>query len=243
MLIKNSKILITGGGSGIGFELAKYFCESGNQVIICGRNKAKLLKAKDKLPSLHTFQTDITNANDRLNLQKHIEQKWNSLDILINNAALMNFYNMQDDTILTDEMETNFMAPVALVQLFTEHLKSSSNAAIININSALAYVPMPISPIYSASKAALHSYSISTRHQLKDLKIKVFEFLLPAVDTNMSNGFDMRKLSTSQVVDFIRSALSKNNYEVRIGEAKLLYAMSRLAPKFIQKELEKLTHG
>lgn len=240
MLIKNLNILITGGGSGIGLALAKHYIDQGNQVMVCGRDKNKLLEAKKHCPTLDIYQTNITLESERKKMFYHITEKWNGLDILINNAALMNFYNLASDKIITDEIETNFIAPVALTQLFTNYFKESSNAAIININSALAYVPMPISPIYSASKAALHSYSISARHQFKKMNLKVFEFLLPAVDTNMSHAFDMKKMTVERVVLQMATAVKKNKYEVRIGEAKLLYAMSRLAPKFIQKELGKL---
>ena len=246
MELKGNTILITGGGSGIGLSLARMLVDKGNTVLICGRNEAKLEAAKNSLPKIHTFKCDVSDEADRERLLAHIEANFPKLNILVNNAGMMQELNLSDGKIdskkVAQEINTNFLAPVELTQLLLPLLRKQAKVAIINVSSGLAYVPMATSPVYCASKAALHSYTQSLREQLKDSSISVFEILPPAVDTAMIKEIDTSKLNPDNFARRVLKALERGQQEIRIGQTKALYAMSRIAPKFIYGVLNSNSH-
>lgn len=249
MKLDGNTILITGGASGIGFELAKELEKRGNTVIITGRDQAKLRRAKEPLPRLHTIQSDVSRVEDIEALYKKVVADFPKLNMLINNAGVMKRINLhkEEGTLedLTNEIDINLKGPVRMVRRFLTHLKKMPAAAIINISSGLAFVPLPISPVYCATKAALHSFSLSLRAQLKNTNVKVFEIAPPATQTDLLGAFaaeDMKGVPIMKVDELIRQSLAglaSDRLEIRPGQSNQLRLMNRLAPNFIQAQLSK----
>jgi len=243
MDINSNTVLITGGGSGIGLALAVKLLQMGNTVIICGRNKSRLEKAKQENPSLHFIVCDITKGEDSDHLVLFIEKQFPNLNILINNAAVQLYINLTSadvnnkDTQL--QIETNLIAPINLIGKMLAVLSANKNPTIVNITSDLAYVPMAIAPIYCATKAAMHSFTLSLRHQLRGSQIKVFEVFPPVTNTELDN-LKTNKAEPEYVARKIISGLSKGRLEIRVGQAKWIYLMSRLYPKFMFHVLNKV---
>jgi uncharacterized oxidoreductase len=249
MNLTNNTILITGGASGIGLELAKQLLQLGNTVLITGRDQAKLDKAKSQLPKLHTFRSDVTDPAAIASLFSQVTKAHPNLNILINNAGIMRSINLHETDVspteLTQEIETNLMAPIRVVQQFLAHLKTKPTAAIVNVSSGLAFTPLPTSPIYCATKAGLHSYTLSLRVQLKKTKVKVFELAPPATQTELLGDFDpvdMKGVSIMNVTDMVTAAvqgMQRDQLEIRPGQSNQLKFMSRLAPQFILNQMSK----
>jgi uncharacterized oxidoreductase len=231
MQTNNNTILITGGATGIGFALAEKFSKNGNTVIICGRRNDKLVEARKKCPELHIRATDINNPKDRLELKQWIISNFPDFNILVNNAGIQNkFFIQQENTVeaITTEVMTNLISPIHLTNLLVPHLAKQKEAAIINISSGLAFIPVAVMPVYCATKAALHSFTISTRHQLKDTSIKVFEIAPPIVETELGHDGSRKEgnlegIAPVQVADETFDAMEKNRFEFAIGMALNLY--------------------
>ena len=161
MKLSNNKILITGGGSGIGYAMAERFIKENNTVIICGRRKSVLKEAEEKLPSIITRQCDLAVSHEREALYKWIEDEHPDLNVLVNNAGIQHWMSISDPDFYQraqSEITINLEAPVHLTSLFL-NLKSINT--IVNVTSALAYVPRIKAPVYSATKAFFHSFTIS----------------------------------------------------------------------------------
>ena len=233
MNLSKNTILITGGATGIGLAMAEEFLKLGNEVIVCGRRIEKLNEAKEKFPALHIAQADLSKKETREKFVKYILEKAPSLNVLVNNAGIQNETDITDPNCndsMQEEVDTNFVAPVHLGALFTEHFKQKSEAAIINITSGLAFSPLAIVPVYCATKAALHSVTLSLRHQLKNTSIKVFEIAPPIVDTNLDRGardkrgMENRGITPKEFADGAMEALKNDTYEAAIGMAAGLRA-------------------
>jgi uncharacterized oxidoreductase len=169
MKLENRTILITGGSRGMGFELAKRLLERQNVVIITGRSQEKLESAKRALPAVHTFKTDVGDSTAIPVLYDHVVEKFPALDTLINNAGIQRVQKFNLDQGLEDitrEIEICFSGPVRMITKFLPHLKTRKDALVINVSSSAALIPFPISPVYSAAKAALHSFTESLRMQM-----------------------------------------------------------------------------
>jgi len=250
MKLDGNTILLTGGSSGIGLALAEELSKRGNTVIITGREQAKLDAAKQKLPALHTIQSDVGRASDIDALFAKVTQEFPKLNVLINNAGVMRTLNLHKDTPspedLTREIDINLNGPIWMIRKFLPHLKQQANAAIVNVSSGLAFVPLPTSPVYCATKAALHSFTLSLRVQLKQTNVKVFELAPPATNTELlrkdSDPEDLKGVSIMEVPDLIRATmkgLESDQLEIRPGQSNQLRFMNRLAPGFIHAMLSK----
>jgi uncharacterized oxidoreductase len=247
--MSGNTILITGGTSGIGFEFVKQLSPLDNTIIITGCDQAKLDKAKKAFPKIHTLKSDVRHAKDIVALCDQVTKQFPNLNIVINNAGIMKSVNMHDQSIdldsLTEEIEINLNGTIRMCKQFLPHLKTKSEAAIVNVSSGLAFVPLPTSPVYCATKAALHSFTQSLRVQLKNTKIKVFELAPPATATELLGQFDpedMKGASIMKVEDMVKVAvrgMGCDRYEIRPGQANQLKMMSRLAPEFILKQLSR----
>jgi uncharacterized oxidoreductase len=179
-------ILITGGSSGIGFALSKQFIKQGNTVITCARHKDLLEHAASQLPGIVTHPCDLTVEAERTQLADWLLSEFPGLNILINNAGIQNyirFASEPDPKAIVDEIEINLTAPIILTTLFIPHLKSKEDSVIANVSSGLAFAPLASVPVYCATKAALHSFTMSLRHQLRGFGIRVVELIPPMVDT------------------------------------------------------------
>jgi len=179
--IKKQRVLITGGSSGIGFELARKFINEGYEVIIADRKIEKLKKAKLNLSTVNIFQCDVKNDKDIVKLAHYTLKTFGGIDILVNNAGIMSMLDIGDESYelskKIDEIEINYIAPIKMLHYFLPQLKKSKSAALINISSALAYVPLSRASIYSGTKSALHHWTLAIRPQLKIYGIKVVELV------------------------------------------------------------------
>jgi uncharacterized oxidoreductase len=181
--------LITGGASGIGFALAKRFANAGSRVIACGRREEQLAWAKRECPSLVTIIGDIADERGREALWDKVVKQYPDLNILINNAGIQNrpppLREKQDWARHRLEISINLEAPVHLSVLAIPHFLKQKNAAIVNVTSGLALAPISFMPTYCLTKAALRSFTLSLRHQLKNSPIKVVELIPPAINTDL----------------------------------------------------------
>ncbi|MDB5658674.1 MAG: oxidoreductase [Cypionkella sp.] len=190
MKTTGNTILITGGTSGIGLALAQALAAQGNQVIIAGRRQALLDQAVANTPNLHGVTLDVSDAAALPGFVATITQSFPSLNVLINNAGIMLAENLQAGDTKTAEamIATNLIAPIQLTAALLPHLMAQTSATIINVTSGLAFVPLTRTPTYNATKAALHSYSQSLRHQLRDTSVEVLELAPPSVQTDLMPG-------------------------------------------------------
>jgi uncharacterized oxidoreductase len=249
METSGNTVLITGGSGGIGFELAVQLQALGNTVIITGRDQARLKAAVAKSPGLHAVKSDVADPAAIAALYKKLVAKFPGLNVLVNNAGIMRKINLQKNKYdlagIGGEIETNLIGPIRMVQQFLPWLKSQKSSAIVNISSGLAFVPLPIAPVYCATKAGLHSYTRSLRAQLKNTGVKVFELAPPLTKTNLLDGFDPRDMEgvkSMPVEELARHAIqgmAKDVLEIRPGQSKQLKFMDRVAPGFIFSMLSK----
>jgi uncharacterized oxidoreductase len=239
MKLEGRTILITGGTSGIGFELARKLIAQRNTVIITGRDQQKLDEARATLPGVHALQSDASKPTEIEALRQRITAEFPACDTLINNAGVMRKLDVNEQRSLTDitrELDINLNGPVQIVQAFLPHLKSRPNALIVNVSSGLAFVPFPLSPIYSAAKAGLHAFTRCLRVQLKGSSVTVVELAPPPVETKLFRGeFEKEnKGQKAMPVDLLVAkaiaAIEAGKTEIRPGISNLLYILSRFAP-------------
>ncbi len=237
MKTSGNTVLITGGGTGIGFCIAEEFVRSGNEVIICGRREEKLREAKAKLPQIHTKQCDVSNAKDREALFNWVTANFKGINILVNNAGVQRMIDFKKGVAELarheDEVDINLTATIQLSAYFIPAFMQRKESAIVNVSSGLAFIPLAIMPVYCATKAALHSFSISLRHQLKDTPVKVFEVIPPTVDTELDKGtraqrnMTYRGIPPSEVATATMKALADDEFECAVGQAQGLMDASR----------------
>jgi uncharacterized oxidoreductase len=236
------------GGSIYTSILASKLQQLGNKVIVTGRDPRKLDAVIKQFPGIHVIQSDVSDPKAIALLHQRIAAEYPDLNVLINNAGIMRKLNLH--TIhshledITREIEINLIGSIHMVMQFLPHLKKQNNATIVNVSSGLAFVPYPISPIYSAAKAGLHSFSQSLRIQLKNTNIKVFELAPPATDTPLNHVFDAADLNgglmnLTKLVNQTIEALNKDQLEICPGPSKILKLLSRFAPHFILNQLSK----
>jgi len=191
MKLTGNTIFITGGGSGIGRGLAEAFHQHGNKVIISGRRRATLDNVVKANPGMHAIELDITDPASIAAVAKKLIAEHPALNVVINNAGIMQADRAQgpvDDKLLVDTVTTNLIGPVRMTSALVEHLKTKPNAAIAYVSSVLGFVPMAPTAVYSATKAAVHSYALSQRFLLKEHGIRVFEIAPPWVRTDLMNS-------------------------------------------------------
>lgn len=235
MAFNNNTILITGGSSGLGLEMAKQFSATGNKVIICSRSAEKLQEAKKIIPTCITYVCDIANETERRKLCDWIKAEYAELNILINNAAIVHRTNFISDNNsyanVNHELATNLVAPIHLIHLLFPLVTSNANAKLINITTGLVYVPRADYPFYNATKAALHSFTQVLRFQTKHKAISIIEVLFPVVDTPWHEGNPPKiAIKPEEAVKEMMKGLVANKTEIKVGGVKLLYFLSRLAP-------------
>jgi len=237
MNIQNKKVLVTGGGSGIGFSIAKAFADKGNQVILFGRTEDRLKAAVAQLSNASYVVGDVTSEKDVLELVKQVKENYDGIDILVNNAGTARLQPLDASVNIYDtakfEIEINYLSVLRLTELLLPTLKARKEAGIINIQSIVSYVPNAFIATYSATKAALHSYSQSLRLTLEKSapNVKVFEVFPPFVDTDLTKGFEANKLTPAEVADDIIRSVESDSYAVRNGITKDLYQLFRQSPE------------
>ena len=229
MEMNGNTILITGGATGIGYAMAKYFSERSNTVIICGRREDRLKQTARELPGIHTFKCDVSNHVDRKALFQYVSNNFPDINILINNAGIQRDIDLTkglDDLNSGDnEIQINLEAPVYLSALFTSILAGKENATIINVSSGLAFMVERASrcPVYCATKAGLHAFSIAQRIQLAPVGIRVVEIIPPMVESELNmEGRKKRNTLTSPFMvssdEYVEKTMEK--MEQNIDEIK-----------------------
>jgi uncharacterized oxidoreductase len=216
MKMTGNTILITGGGSGIGYALGEAFHKLGNQVIIAGRRKAVLDVVTATNPGMRSAVLDVQNPAQLQTFAVEIASQYPALNVLINNAGIMKMENLQDpsENFATAEamVATNLLAPMRLTAALLPLLKRQNHATIMTVSSGLAFLPLAMTPTYCATKAAIHSYTQSLRYQLKDTKIEVLELIPPYVATELMGSQqtqDPRAMPlgefTAEVMDILKT--------------------------------------
>ena len=221
--------LITGGGTGIGLALAKAVAQRGNRVIICGRNRQHLDRACSEDPKLIARQCDVPDAANRSALVDWLAAEHSDLSVLVNNAGVQiprDFRAGDAAHDLAAEIATNLAAPIHLIEELLPHLSRQPEATIINVTSGLAFAPLAVFPVYCATKAALHSFTLSLRHQLRDSSVDVIEMVPPIVasrlrsqETAERNPAARSALTPEEFVDQALRLLEKGDSEVLVGQA------------------------
>jgi len=240
MQISNNKILITGGATGIGLGLTERFIQENNTVIICGRRESPLQEAAKRFPSVITKQCDLGDSVERENLYQWIAKSHPDLNVLINNAGIQQWMSIDDDNFYSradEEITTNIEAPIHLTTLF---IKLKSLKTIINVTSGLSFVPLTKTPVYSATKAFFHSFTLSLRYLLKPKGIEVIELIPPALNTDLGGkGLHDQAPPVSDFIKAIFEQLKQGKTEltfgfsdamVKAGPEDLRNAFSRMNP-------------
>lgn len=240
MDLKNSTILITGGTSGIGLEFVKQLTEQGSTIIVTGRKQEALNDTKRRFPKIHVFQSDVSSPEAIRQLYKSVTQQFPDLNIIINNAGEMRLIDMQDTSKslenLTREIDINLSGSIQMTYQFLPNLIKKQSAAIVNVSSAIAFMAYSSAPVYSASKAGLHAFTMALRMQLKKTSVKVLEFIPPGVNTNLQNDWVLQPnprqmMDADKVVQTAIKGLQKNTPEIMPMLVKVIKFLGRIIPK------------
>ncbi|HEX6975510.1 MAG TPA: SDR family NAD(P)-dependent oxidoreductase [Vicinamibacterales bacterium] len=231
MELGGNVVLITGGGSGIGLGLARRFLDAGSTVIACGRREAALREAQSSHPGLHIRVADVATEDGRRELTDWVTTAFPTLNVLVNNAGIQRYPRMDRPgpwSAIDEEIAINFAAPVHLSMLLVPHLQQQPRPAIVNVTSGLSFVPLTHAPIYSATKAALHSFTLSLRHQLAATPIQVVEIIPPAVNTDLGGpGLHTFGVALDEFLDGVMPRIAAGAQEVAYGFAEQSSRASR----------------
>ena len=238
MKLTNNKILITGGASGIGLGLTEKFIQENNTVIICGRREDILDEVKEKYPSVITKVSDLSVEKERIELFQWIAENHPDLNVLVNNAGIQNWMNVSDSDFYakaTGEISINVLAPIHLTTLFM-NLKSLDT--IINVTSGLAFVQLTKVPVYCATKAFFHSFTLSLRYLLKQRNIEVIEMIPPALNTDLGGkGLHDGQPPVSDFVNAVFQQMKEGKNELTFGFSEM---MSKATPEIISATFNRM---
>jgi uncharacterized oxidoreductase len=237
MNMKGNTVLVTGGASGIGYRLAEELLSRGNRVIVVGRREDRLARAQREHPELFTRACDVTDRSARQDLAAWIAAEHPGLNVLINNAGIQRTVDLaagaRDLPLAEEEIATNLTALVALTALLVPVLAARPASAVVNVSSGLGFVPIAAMPVYCATKAAVHSFTVSLRHQLRGTSVRVFEVIPPTTDTELDQGRRPSRVRGIPAVDVARAAvegMERDRFEIPVGEAAGLVDGSRADP-------------
>jgi uncharacterized oxidoreductase len=210
MNIKGNTILITGGGSGIGRGLAEAFHALGNKVIIAGRRAKALEETTNANPGMASVVLNIDNAEQVRDFAAEVTALHPNLNVVINNAGIARMEDVKAGLVADAEaiVATNILGPIRLTAALMPHLLKQPHATIINVSSGLAFVPFPVGPTYSASKAALHSYTVVLRWQLRDTAVEVKEIIPPYVQTELGGERQASDPRAMPLKDYIAETMA-----------------------------------
>ncbi len=240
MTLSGNTILVTGGSAGIGLELARQLQQLGNTVLITGRDPAKLQRAIEQNPQLHAIQSDASDPEAIASLRQRVTRDFPAFNLLINNAGVMRKLNLTaPNPNLGAEIDIDLLGPIRLIEAFLPHLLAQPAAAIVNVTSGIAFVPYPISPIYSAAKAGLHAFTRALRVQLRGTRVRVVELAPPSVDTALNGAFtpaDLKgvpMLTPEKVATALIQGLRRDRTLILPGLSKVFHLGGRLAPNLM----------
>jgi uncharacterized oxidoreductase len=228
MQLTGNTIFITGGGSGIGRGLAEALHKLGNQVIISGRRRGHLEAVVAANPGMIAIELDITNPDSIAAAAARLRAEPPGLNVLINNAGIMEpdqAAGAIDDARMVATIETNLMGPIRMTSALIEHLKTHENAVVVYMSSVLGFTPLALTAVYSATKAALHSYAMSQRFMLRDAKARVLEIAPPWVRTELMNSQEAEAaMPLDQFIAETLAALATDADEILVDAAAALRA-------------------
>jgi uncharacterized oxidoreductase len=224
MKLNENTIFITGGGSGIGRGLAEALHKLGNKVIISGRRKSHLDATTQANPGMDSVELDIADSGSIARVAKKLVADYPALNVLINNAGVMQIDDAagkMDDGLLTSTITTNLLGPIRLTSALIEHLKKQPKATVVYNTSALAFVPLALTAVYSSTKAALHSYVLSQRYKLKATSVSVLEIAPPWVQTDLLNSNEEpRAMPLKEFIEETMRVLGTDADEILVEQAK-----------------------
>jgi len=224
MKLTENTIFITGGGTGIGRGLAEALHKLGNKVIISGRRKEHLDATTKAHPGMDSVELDISDPANIAAVAKKLVADYPALNVLINNAGIMLIDDAAgkiDDQLLSSTMTTNLLGPIRLTSALIEHLQRQPRAAVIYNTSALAFVPLALTAVYSATKAALHSYVLSQRYKLEGTSVSVLEIAPPWVQTDLLNSKEEpRAMPLKDFIEETMKLLGTDAKEIVVKQAK-----------------------
>ena len=236
MKLSNNKILITGGASGIGLGLTERFIQENNTLIICGRREEVLNEAKSKFPEIITKVCDLSIEAERINLYNWIAENHKDLNVLVNNAGIQNWMHVSDYEFYEksfNEINTNIVAPTHLTSLF---LQLPAINTIVNVTSGLSFLPFVKVPVYAATKAYFHSFTVSLRYALKSKNIEVIELIPPALNTDLGGkGLHDGQPAVSDFVASVFEQLKSGKTEITFGFSD---KMANATPEMIRETLQ-----
>ncbi len=237
MKITGNTILITGGGSGIGRGLAEAFHKLGNTIIIAGRRESVLRETAAANPGMEFVTLDTANLESITKAAAELRDRFPALNVVINNAGMQSVLDFSkpgdaafDDDALSAEVQTNIMGVLRMTTALLPQLQKQPSATLINVSSGLAFVPMARFPVYCATKAFVHSFTMSLRSQLSGSNVSVIELAPPWVKTDLDATHDapsvLEGMSPMPLDAFIQAAmqeLASDEMELRVAGAKFLY--------------------
>lgn len=238
--LNNKTILITGGTSGIGFELATHLVKQ-NEVIVLGRNKERLRELNDL--GIHTICCNLLDVRGIEQSVLEIEKNYQNLDVLINNAGVQYNYDFLDSIIpiskIQDEITVNLTSLIILTHWLIPALSTSPNPTIVNVTSGLAYTAKNDALVYCASKAGIKNFHDGLKHYLKSSNFKLVEFIPPVTNTNMTSMRDEKKMDTKKLIDLFIRDFNKGKEIITVKQIKLFIYLSRLFPSLSAKILNR----
>ena len=236
MDVSASSVLVTGGASGIGLALARRFHAAGATVAICGRREDRLRSVATELPGVSIRVCDVSRPDERRGLSEWVDRQLPGLNVLVNNAGVQRYPRLAagegDWTTTDEEIAVNLAAPIHLTTLLVPHLLRQADPAVVNVTSGLAFAPLARAPVYSATKAALHSFTLSLRHQLAATPVSVIEIAPPAVNTDLG-GPGLHTFG-ADLDEFADAAFAR----LRAGELEIGYGFAEQARRASRDELD-----
>lgn len=224
MNLKGNTIFITGGGSGIGRGLAEALHKAGSQIIISGRRKGHLDEVTKANPGMNSIELNVEDPASIHAAAHKLIAEYPKLNVLINNAGIMAPDRVEsevDDKIISSIVTTNLLGPIRMTSALIGHLKRQPSAAVVTVSSGLAFVPLAITATYSATKAAIHSYSMSLRHRLKGTSVKVIEIAPPWVKTELMGAHDdPRQMPLAEFIDETMKILATDDDEIVVERSQ-----------------------
>ncbi|WP_431712524.1 SDR family oxidoreductase [Serratia marcescens] len=242
MKLSGNTVLVTGGATGIGLSIATRFLDAGSRVVICARNKEQLEWVRTTYPAFETIYADIGGHEARESLVNAVIDRFGELNVLVNNAGIQRRVDLLADkvpwSVKAEEVAVNFEAPVHLAMLLAPYFLQRERAAIINVTSGLAFIPSNQVAVYAATKAALHSFTLTLRSRLQGTSVSVVEVIPPAVNTDLGGaGVHAAGVSIDAFTGHVMARLETGDVEIGYGTSERFRTATREEAEAIFREM------